>query len=194
MKINVLHKRGFSLLELFIVVIIAGIVSFIAVGSYSAMKQRRNLRSAAESVNSAFVTARSYAVSRNAWHRVVFQLRETGTGVASDRTNYWIDEIEPNSNTTPNPVFPEDAVRPKITTPQPLPVGIHLLDANINGTTYTATAEQYLVIRFLPDGSSDSAGVRLTEDSQAANRPQPVYTVRLYPATGKSKIMTDDGT
>lgn len=192
MRFSLLHKRrGFSLLELTVVVLITGLLSLVAVGSYSVMKQRRNLRGAAQSLNSVFVTARSYAVSRNAWHRVVLQFKDPVSG--EEKPLYWIDEIQPNSNTTPNPTFPEDPVRPKITTPQPLPVGVHFLDANVNGTTYTAALEHYLVIRFLPNGSTDQASVRLYEDSQAANRPTPITTIKLFAATGKSKIIADTG-
>jgi hypothetical protein len=49
-------------------------------------------------------------------------------------------------------------------------------------------------VRFRPNGSSDSATVRLYEDSVAGTRATPVTTVKLYAATGKSKIITDDGT
>lgn len=175
-----------------VVVVVTSIVSLVAVGSYSAMKQRRNLRGAAESVNSIFVTARSYAVSRNAWHRVVFQFRDPASG--DEKPLYWIDEIQPNSSTTPNPALPEPAVRPKLTTPQLLPVGIHFLDANVNGTTYTASAEQNLVVRFLPNGSSDQASIRIYEDSQAGNRATPITTIKLFAATAKSKIISDNGT
>lgn len=184
--------RGFSLIELAVVVVITGMVSLVVVGSYSAMKQKRNLRGAAQSVNSALVTARSYAVSRNAWHRVVLQMRDPVTNL--ERASYWIDEIQPNSNTTPNPAVPEAAVRPKLTTPQLLPVGVHFLDVNVNGTTFTASAEQNIVIRFQPNGSSDQANIRLYEDSQAANRPTPVTTIKLFAATAKPRIITDDGT
>jgi prepilin-type N-terminal cleavage/methylation domain-containing protein len=190
MRINAFHnRRGFSLFELTVVVVITSIISLVAVGSYAVMKQRRNLRGAAQSINSAFVTARSYAVSRNAWHRVTFQLKDPANG--QEKPLYWIDEIQPNSSTTPNPAFPETAVRPKITTPQPLPVGVHFLDINVNGTTFTAASEQYIVVRFMPNGSSDQANVRIYEDSQAGNRPTPITTIRLYAATGKSKIVSD---
>jgi len=189
MKINRLHKRGFSLIEVVIVVVIAMILTILAVGSYSAMRQRRNLRAAATSFNSALVTARSYAVSRNEWHRVVVQFRDPTTN--NESPLYWIDEIPPGSNTVPNPAIPEPAARPKVTTPQGLPVGVHFLDANVAGTTITATANNYAIIRFFPNGSSDEAEVRLYEDSVVANRPTPIQTVKLYGATSKSRIFGD---
>jgi hypothetical protein len=165
------------------------ILSVLAVGSYSAMKQRRNLRTAAESFNSALVTARSYAVSRNEWHRLVIQFRDPVT--VAESGVYWIDEVAPGSNSTPNPGTPEVPVRPKITTPQNLPLGVHFLDASIGGTTFTATANNFVIIRFFPNGSSDEADVRLYEDSVAGNRPTPIQTVKLYGATAKSRIFGD---
>jgi prepilin-type N-terminal cleavage/methylation domain-containing protein len=189
MKINELNKRGFTLIEVMVVVLIAMILSVLAVGSYSAMKQRRNLRTAAESFNSALVTARSYAVSRNEWHRVVVQFRDPTT--LTESPSYWIDEIPPGSNATPNPTVPEAAARPKVTTPQNLPTGVHFLDASIGGTTFTATATNFVIIRFFPNGSSDEFDIRMYEDSVAGNRPTPIQTVKLYGATPKSRIFGD---
>lgn len=189
MKINKPHSRGVTLLELMIVVLIASIVTLTAIGSYSAMRQRRNLIGTAATLNSAMITARSYAVSRNAWHRLVIQFRNPGS--QAEDYAWWIDEIPPNSNTTPNPTVPDPAVRAKLTTPQRPPAGIQFLDANVRGTTYTASANNYVVIRFQPDGSSDDAVVRLTEDSTVGNRAAPVAAVKLYAATAKSKVLKD---
>src|SRR5690349_6934050 len=80
MQIRSNKHTGFSLLELMAVVMIAMFLTIVAVNSYSAMKQRRSLRSGAETVRDVLTNARSLAVSRNAWHRVVFQLRDPNTG------------------------------------------------------------------------------------------------------------------
>lgn len=174
-------------MELVVVVVIASIITLVVVGSYAAIKQRRSLRSGSESLNSALVTARSYAVSRNAWHRLVLQFRESPT--TGDEFRYWIDEITPGSNTSPNQATLEPAVRPKLTTPQDLPASVSILDVTVNGTTYTGANENYVVIRFFPDGSSDEATIRLLEDSQVGQRGTATAIIRLYSATAKSKII-----
>lgn len=187
MQFNRLHKRGFSLMELIVVVVIASLITLVVIGSYAAMKQRRSLRSAAESLNSTLVTARSYAVSRNAWHRVVLQFRESDT--APPYFLYWIDEISPGSNSTADPMSLEPAVRPKITTPQTFPASVSIPQVSVNGTIYTAANENYVIIRFFPDGSSDDAVIHLFEDSQVGQRGTASILIRLFGATAKSKII-----
>jgi len=187
MKFNVLHKRGFSLLELVVVVIIAALVTLAVVGSYASMKQRRSLKTAMESLNSALVTARSYAVSHNAWHRLVFQFRPA-TG-QPDEFLYWIDEIAPASNTTINPQALEPAVKAKLTTPERFPASVSVLDATINGVTVVPANSNYMVIRFFPDGSSDDVTIRLLEDSTVGQRGNAIGTIRLFGATAKPKMI-----
>lgn len=187
MRIRLNKDRGFSLLELMAVVLIAMILTVVAVNSYSAMKQRRSLRSGAESVRDVFYNARSLAVSRNAWHRVVVQLRDPDTN--TEKVGFWIDEIDPGTSTEANPTTLDASVRSLVVPWQGLPEGVELVDASIKSTTYTvATANPYLVIRFMPNGTSDSANVRLRESSQTP--PGPIVSeIRLYPATAKAKIV-----
>src|SRR5688572_19199983 len=101
MQIRIKSHKGFSLLELMAVVVIALILTMVAVNTYSAMKQRRSLRSGAEAVRDALVNARSLAVSRNAWHRMVIQVKDPTTNEA--KYGFWIDEIDPGTSTDANP-------------------------------------------------------------------------------------------
>jgi prepilin-type N-terminal cleavage/methylation domain-containing protein len=189
MHIRLRKHAGFSLLELMAVVTIALILTIVAVNSYSAMKQRRSLRSGAESVRDVLTNARSLAVSRNAWHRVVIQLRDPVTNNTS-KTGFWIDEIDPGTSTNPNPITLDTATRALVVPWQGLPESVTIVDASIRGTSITAaTANPYLVMRFMPNGSSDEANIRLRETSSATPTGQIDSEVRLFSATAKSKIV-----
>jgi prepilin-type N-terminal cleavage/methylation domain-containing protein len=188
MRIRINTHKGFSLLELMAVVVIAMILTLVAVNSYSAMKQRRSLRSGAESVRDVLVNARSLAVSRNAWHRVVFQLKDPAT--SEPKFGFWIDEIDPGTSVNPNPATLDPAQRALVSQWKGLPESVQILDVQVKGTTYTAaTANPYVVIRFMPNGSSDQANIRLLEDSQAPPGGQISSEIRLFAATAKPKIV-----
>lgn len=169
-------------------VAIAMILTILAVNSYSSMQQRRSLRSGAESVRDVFMNARSLAVSRNAWHRVVIQTRDPDTNVPE--YGFWIDEIDPGTSTNPNPLTLDAATRALVVPFQELPPSVEVVDAQISGTSYTVTtANPYFVLRFRPNGSSDEANIRLREDSYAAPGGRLISEVRLFSATAKPKIV-----
>lgn len=188
MHITLKRHKAFSLLELMAVVAIAMILTIVAVNSYSSMQQRRSLRSGGESVRDVFMNARSLAVSRNAWHRVVIQTRDPVTNV--EEFGFWIDEIDPGTSTNPNPATLDAATRALVVPFQAMPPSVQVVDAQIKGTSYTATgANPYFVFRFRPNGSSDEANVRLREDTFNAPSGRIVSEVRLFSATAKPKIV-----
>lgn len=189
MQIRLNRHKAFSLVELMAVLLIALIMTAIAVNSYSNMKQRRTLRSGAESIRDLMTNARSLAVSRNAWHRLVIQLRDPDTNATE--VGYWIDEIAPSTSNNANPATLDAHVRALVVPWQDLPEPLELLDASIKGTSYTAASapNPYLVIRFMPNGASDAANVRLLEPSHASVAGPITSEVRLYPATAKPKII-----
>lgn len=188
MRIRTYSHRGFSLLELMAVVVIAMILTLVAVNSYSAMKQRRSLRSGAESVRDMLTNARSLAVSRNAWHRAVIQIKDPVTN--AQKFGFWIDEIDPGTSTNANPATLEPARRALVVPWKDLPESVSFIDSQVRGTTYTlATANPYLVVRFMPNGTSDEANLRLLEDSEVAPGGTIVSEIRLFSATAKPKIV-----
>lgn len=190
MRIRQKRHTGFSLLELVSVLAVALVLTLVAVNSYSAMKQRRSLRSGAEMVRDAFTNARSLAVSRNAWHRVVLQLRDPNT--SEEKMGFWIDEIDPGTSTNPNPATLDTATRALVVPWQSLPEGVEFIDSNVRGTTITvASANPYMVVRFMPNGSSDDANIRLTEPSQALPGGALVSEIHLFSSTGKASIVAE---
>lgn len=169
-------------------VAIAMILTIVAVNSYSSMQQRRSLRSGAESVRDVLMNARSLAVSRNAWHRVVIQTKDPVSGAV--KFGFWIDEIDPGTSTDANPATLEPATRALVVPWQTFPPSVQILDARIKGTSYTVTtANPYLVLRFRPNGSSDEANIRLLEDTFVSPGGRLTSEVRLFSATAKPKIV-----
>lgn len=187
-------RRGFSLVELSVVAAILLLLALLAIGSYVNFATARRVRSGAEEVNSVFTTARAYAIASNKWHRVVFQMRNP-LNAGEEVYSYWIDEIAPNSSGTPNapqPGLASGILRPKVTTPEALPQEIRLaaiyVDNGDTATTYTSAANQAVVVRFRPDGSSDGALVSLIDRQHATTDEARYYQVKVYAPTGKSKI------
>ena len=188
MKRSRFHSRGFSFLELLVVVVVIGILTLVVISSYSTFRRTTRIKGGAQRINSCLVAARAHAVSTNSWYRVVLQL---------DNNSFWVDEIEPDSNTTPNPVLPEPARRPKVSTPELLPVGLRITDVAVAAQTpdgagptpFQLPADRFVVIRFRPDGSSDFASIHLLGENTDPLVDQNYYTVLLYSASAKSRII-----
>lgn len=183
---------GFTIPELLVVTTIIFVLTLVAVGSYATFRKSRQIRSAAEMVNSAFVNARSYAIARNATHRVVFQFRNPVTG--AQEYSFWVDQTSDAEAEAPvgpakAPALPATAGIPKVVTPVQLIPEIRIYGISpIDGTEFTPAQANYVVVRFKPDGSSDSAAVHLISDSGNAADASSFYTVKLSSPTGKSRV------
>lgn len=195
MKISLLYKKGFSLTELLAVILIMMIMTLVAVNSYSVMKQRRSLRSATDNINSAMTTARSYAISKNAWHRLVIQFQDNSSPAGVLKQGYWIDEIEPDSDTPALTNTIDDTVRAQVVPFQSLPDTVEITSATIQGVsqefnigTNPHFTNNYGVIRFRPNGTSDNAEVFAREISKSTPSGPLSARVRLYPSTAKSLV------
>lgn len=184
------HRRAFTLVELMVVFAITAILTLLTVGGYANFRKNRQIRSGAESVNSVFVAARSYAIATGQWHRVVFQFRNPD---GREQYSYWVDEIDPFTNSTPNPGVPEPARRAKVTTPDVLPEQVRITDIKVDpyATEFSYPTNTYVVVRFFPDGTSDNVAVHLLGLNGDPNNDAHYYTVKVYAPTGKSKIIAD---
>lgn len=182
-------RRAFTITELLVVLAIISILSVTAIGGYTRFREGRALRTAAENLAAAMTAARSFAISTNAPHRLVIQMRDPVDG--SPKTSYWVDEIFPNSNEEPFPTVPEGARTPKVTTPEFLPEGVRLLEMGTANTTQTLATVPFAIIRFFRDGSSDQVRlVFLDENATDATTARQVVTLSLNPATGQRQLRT----
>jgi prepilin-type N-terminal cleavage/methylation domain-containing protein len=192
MRLAQKNKLGFTLIELIVVFAITAVLSLIAVGTYANFRKNRQIRSAAESINSVFVAARSYAIATGQWHRVVFQMENPST--SAEQYSFWVDQIDPFTSLDPAPSVPEPAVKPKITTPDFLPERVRISDIEINttSTTYQYPADPFVIGRFFPDGSSDMITVHLLQKDSDPNVDSNYFTIKVYPPTGQAKIFPDE--
>lgn len=192
------NQHGFSLVELLVVFAIVATISAVAVGSYSSFRKGRRIQSGAAMVNSLFVTARSYAISTNQHYRVVLQMRNPQT--RTEQYALWIDQVSAPSEASPNPSTLDEAVRAKVTTPELLPEGLRISDTLVtvveSGQTPTTTTVQfpkdnYAVVHFSPDGTSDGAVVHLIDAASDPAVAENYYTVKLYQPTAATKILAE---
>ncbi len=78
---KIINNRGFTTLELLIVIAITGILAAIAVPSFKSMTEQNRLKQALESVKSDLELARIRAIKTNS--NVVFSLKRTSTSAGA---------------------------------------------------------------------------------------------------------------
>ncbi len=82
-------QKGFSLIELLVVIGIVGIITSIAIPAFDTMIQRNRLKAALQSVQDDLQLARTQAIKQS--RNVVFSIkRKTGTTVSGDTWCYGV--------------------------------------------------------------------------------------------------------
>lgn len=94
------HQKGFSLIELLVVIGIVGIITSIAIPAFDTMIQRNRLKAALQSVQDDLQLARTQAIKQS--RNVVFSIkRKTGTTISGDTWCYGLT-VNASCNCDPN--------------------------------------------------------------------------------------------
>lgn len=89
-----LSNKGFTLLELMIIIAVAGIVAALAVPNYLASRERAKLRGATSNLVADFELARSRAIRENGNVAVVFSADGRGYSVFEDFNSNWTRDAD----------------------------------------------------------------------------------------------------
>lgn len=162
------REWGFTSAELLIVITIGTILAVIAGAGYRLYERESPVKYAAQRLNRAAATARSYAVTNNDYYALIIDTKFQ---------NFWIDIVDKDGVTIDNGW--------KVTAPESLGDKVSLVAWN--GTIDGRVPEERRVV-FQPDGSSGNAKLWLKMGDSAS---KVYYAVRIYGPTGQSRVMSD---
>ena len=161
---GVRRARGFTLVELMVVLVIVGVILVIAAPGFSTLTQRTRLKSYANEVVASIYLARSEAIKRNGQMTLCVSTDGANCTGGGDWEEGWI-VVDPN-----------DTV---IKHQQSLAPGIILFE--LSSAAFTTMA-------FQPSGIvSTSAALKLCQQTSSAGVEEKIVTVS---ATGKPRIQT----
>jgi len=160
-------RKGFSIMELTVVVVIVSILSTLGILNYANLHSSNEAQSGARRVAATLAAARQYAIATNTPHQVFFSRNDS---------SFWIDELDAAGAVK----------RRQVENPGFLPQFIAFETFTIGGTI---RAEDTVAIRFHADGHSDTATIvlRRTVDSAADTRNSA--TIKLFGPTGVTQVI-----
>lgn len=160
------NRRGFSLAEVLVVLVIIAFASTIALIAYSNYRKGSSVRSGAEKVKVALVTARTRAISTNQPSAVSFDLANQ---------SFWVDDLDSTL-----------AVRtPKVVAPEFFQNNVIIDAVKINSTEFTNGTQRVV---FRPDGTNPFVTVILRQDFADSGDDANFYSVQMYPTSAEPKI------
>ena len=144
-------RRGFSLLELLVVLAILSIVGSLAVGQLTPLVSQARFNAGARKIVSDLQLARMRAITRNRRLRVTFRPDTQDYIVEESQAGSWIRQHLHSHDTAP---APEARI--------PLPEGVRIVAVNSRGD-----------VIFVPRGHVD-AGMTLTLSADGAEAPRRI--------------------
>lgn len=164
------RRRGFSLPELLVVLVIICFATTVALLAYGNYRRAANVRSGAEKVKSIIVQARTRAIASNQPSAVVFDLTNQAL---------WIDDLD---NTL--------AVRtPKIIPPEGVVNDVLMDEVKVGSSTVTTGLQRAI---FRPDGTNPLITVNLRRIGDDASVDENFYSIQMYPTSAEPKIWPNE--
>ena len=161
-------KRGFSMAEILVVLVIIALGSTIALYSYSNYRKSLSVQSSARKIQATLSAARGFAINTNRPHNVVIDL---------DRQLFWIDSL--NSART--------ETTPKITGEEALSEFVVIDQLRIDSNVYT---DGVRTVAFRPEGGNPYVVILLRREFDDPSAGENYYSVRLTPASGEPQILS----
>jgi len=171
------HRRGFTLLEVILVVSILVILSSLVLPSLSRLQDDAKLDNSADAVRSAWTEARSHAVEEGQSYRFAITADSGTFRIAPDRDTYWNGDTPATDDSNPAYVAESD-----------LPEGIRFaispdspgLTPDASGWTRVAT--------FLTDGTCQETSIEI----RFSMNEMPPRIVRMRGMTGNVTVSTGE--
>lgn len=166
-----LRRRGVSIVELLIVVVILLIFSTLTTISYHNMTRGLVARSQANEINAAFVLARQLAITNSIAHRVT---------IDRDLRQFWIDRVDSAG----------DVLLPKVSGTEPFLEQTRIGSITVGSTVVDPSDSAEILFR--PDGSSQRAVIQITQQGADLSDDSEYFTIVLYPATASTRIYPNE--
>lgn len=154
------NRRGFTLLEILIVMVIVAMIATIGIPKFLASVDRAETRAAASKIAAAMRNARIFAITE----KLPFTL-------VVDKENRRVFTKRGNFDPAQNP----DAMTPAVELPQSVEIW--------------STTGKYLTVRFGPRGTSTGGELFVTPKGSKSAYDRRGYAVRLNPLSGKAKVV-----
>jgi len=161
-----MRSRGFSLIELIIVLVVIGLSVSLVVPSFSRFSKTIELKGAARKISAILRYCRSEAVNKGQTYQIIFD---------SDLREVRVQKTEPSEEKEEELKREGKAVRQMYH----LPGGINVKEMDIASPQY---ASDYPTIEFYPNGGSNGGSFLLNSEERGG------YRIKVHFLTGMVKI------
>lgn len=165
-------RRGFSLAELLVVIVIVGFASSMAILSYSQFRQAQNVRSEADKIKALLVNARTRAIAEGDPVQVVFDLTNQAM---------WVDDLEEGTRAV---------IRPKVIAPEAVNEQVVLEAVQVGGDPEVTDDLAYAI--FDATGTNPFITIILRRADDDPSIDENYTSIQLYPSSAEPKIWPNE--